>query len=484
MTATAPGRAAAPPPAVPPRSVTAVVGLLVFFEVMSGFLQVGLAPLLPDLAGHLGIGSADLNWVVSVQLLAAAVCVPLFGRLGDLYGHRRMLRIALALIAAGTVVVALAPSYEVLLLGRLLQGPIAALLPLEIALVRDRLPVADARRAIARLVGALTLGAMAGGVVMGLVDSAFGDLRLTLLVPAVLAVVCVPVSFVAVPESEGRTGGRVDWAGVTLLSAAMLSLLGGVGGAEGGSWLTAGVVGPILLGAVLLAVWVLVELRSAEPLVDVRALADEQYDPVLRDGVHVRRLSSRQQAPTPRSTRDPGGDGYGFGPSALAISLVLLPASVGSVIGSLGTAAVARRIGYRPTLMGAFGLVALSFLQFAVLHGSVGQMAVGSAFLGLGIGLALGAMPTVIVEATEPARTGIAAALYNNVKTLGGAVAGGVFASVLGAFTGSATGEPSEGGYVAVWAVGAGCAGVAVLMTLFARREESLFPGDHSSPPG
>ncbi|MFD5691878.1 MFS transporter [Streptomyces rubiginosohelvolus] len=95
MTATAPGRAAAPPPAVPPRSVTAVVGLLIFFEVMSGFLQVGLAPLLPDLADHLGIGSADLNWVVSVQLLAAAVCVPLFGRLGDLYGHRLMLRIAL-----------------------------------------------------------------------------------------------------------------------------------------------------------------------------------------------------------------------------------------------------------------------------------------------------------------------------------------------------------------------------------------------------
>ncbi|TXS07809.1 MFS transporter, partial [Streptomyces sp. wa22] len=101
MTATA-----TPPPDAPaeplPASVTAVVGLLVLFEVTSGFLQVGLAPLLPDLADHLGMGSAALSWVVSVQLLAAAVCVPLFGRLGDLYGHRRMLRVALALIAAGT----------------------------------------------------------------------------------------------------------------------------------------------------------------------------------------------------------------------------------------------------------------------------------------------------------------------------------------------------------------------------------------------
>lgn len=117
MTATA-----TPPPDAPagqeplPASVTAVVGLLVLFEVTSGFLQVGLAPLLPDLADHLGIGSAALNWVVSVQLLAAAVCVPLFGRLGDLHGHRRMLRIALALIAAGTLVVALAPDYGTLLM--------------------------------------------------------------------------------------------------------------------------------------------------------------------------------------------------------------------------------------------------------------------------------------------------------------------------------------------------------------------------------
>ncbi|MFC9173835.1 MFS transporter [Streptomyces sp. NPDC057107] len=471
MTATAPGPAARP--TAPPRSVTAVVGLLVFFEVMSGFLQVGLAPLLPDLADHLGIGSADLNWVVSVQLLAAAVCVPLFGRLGDLYGHRRMLRTALALIAVGTIVVALAPSYEVLLLGRVLQGPIAALLPLEIALVRDRLPVDDARRAIARLVGALTLGAMAGGVVMGLVDSAFGDLRLTLLVPAVLAVVCVPISFVAVPESEGRTGGRVDWAGVALLSTAMIALLGGVGGAEGGSWLTARVFGPLLLGAALLGAWVVVELRAAEPLVDVRALANLRTAPFYAAAFLFGVFFFGSQAPNSSFyAADPEVLGYGFGLSALAISLTLLPASAGSVIGSLGTAALARRIGYRPTLMAAFGLVAVSFLQFALLHTSVVEMAVGSAFLGLGIGLALGAMPTVIVEATEPSRTGIAAALYNNVKTLGGAVAGGVFASVLGAFTSGATGEPGEGGYVAVWLVGAGCAGLAVVMSAVSRREE------------
>ncbi|MFF7364971.1 MFS transporter [Streptomyces sp. NPDC008125] len=475
MTATAPPTPSARPPAGPPpaASVTAVVGLLVFFEATSGFLQVGLAPLLPDLADHLSIGSASLNWVVSVQLLAAAVCVPLFGRLGDLHGHRRMLRIALALIAAGTLTVALAPDYPVLLAGRVLQGPIAALLPLEIALVRDRLPVAEARRAIARLVGALTLGAMAGGVVMGLVDSAFGSLRLTLLVPAVLAVACVPVSFVAVPESRTRAGGRVDRAGVVLLGAAMIALLAGVSGAEDGSWGSVRVLGPVTLGLALLALWVRVELRSGEPLVDIRALAARTTAPFFCAAFLFGVFYFGSQ--TPNSTfyaADPATDGYGFGLGALAISLVSLPGAVGSVVGSLSTAALAKRIGYRSTLMAAFGLVALTFTQFAFFHAEMWQMAAGSAFLGLGVGLALGAMPTVIVEATEPARTGIAAALYNNVKTLGGAVAGGVFASLLGAFRPDLTGEPGEGGYTAVWLVGAAAALAAVAMSALSRRGE------------
>uniref|UniRef100_UPI002F912CEC MFS transporter n=1 Tax=Streptomyces atratus TaxID=1893 RepID=UPI002F912CEC len=221
---------------IPARAVTAVVGLLVFFELTSGVLQAGITPLLPDLAVHLGIGTADTNWIISVQLLAAAVCVPLFGRLGDLYGHRRMLRIALVVTAAGTLIVALADSYPVLLAGRLLQGPLAALLPLEIALVRDRLPVAEARRAIALLVGSLALGSLVGGLALALVHSASGDLRLTLLLPAALALVCVPVSYVAVPESAHRASGRVDWPGVSLLSAAVLALLSGVGAAKNGAW--------------------------------------------------------------------------------------------------------------------------------------------------------------------------------------------------------------------------------------------------------
>ncbi|MFE0642517.1 MFS transporter [Streptomyces sp. NPDC058877] len=472
--ATGPRGPAAP---LPTPAVGAVVGLLVFFEITSGVLQAGIAPLLPDLATRLGIDAVDTNWIISVQLLAAAVCVPLFGRLGDLHGHRRLLRIALALVATGTLVVALADGYPLVLIGRLLQGPLAALLPLEIALVRDRLSVADARKAIALLVGSLALGSLAGGVVMGLLRSAVADLRLVLLVPAVLALICVPVSFVAVPESTGRASGRVDWPGVTLLSTAVLALLSGVGAAKNGAWGGAAVLGPLLLGVALLTAWVLVELRADEPLVDVRALAGREAAPFYLGAFLFGIFYFGSQAPNATFfAADPESVGYGFAMSALAISLVSLPGYGAAVLGSFATEAVARRIGYRPTLVAAFALVAAAFLQYALFHGVVWHMAAGSFFLGLGIGLALGAMPTVIVEASDPSRTGIAAALYNNVKTLGGAVAGGVFASLLGAFTSSATGEPGEDGYRAVWLAGAACALLAAVFSALARRHEDPSP--------
>ncbi|NUO98024.1 MAG: MFS transporter, partial [Nonomuraea sp.] len=213
-------------------SVRAVVGLLVLFELTSGFLQGGIAPLLPEIGHELGIPDAQLSWVLSAQLLAAAVSVPVLGRLGDLHGHRRVLRGALGCVAAGTLLVAFAPSWPVLLAGRVLMGPLAALLPLEIALVRDRLPVDAARSAIARLVGSLALGTLLGGVVMGAVQEATGDVRTTLLVPAVLAVACVPVSFLAVPESARAVGGRLDWPGAALLSLTMVLLLSGISAAQ------------------------------------------------------------------------------------------------------------------------------------------------------------------------------------------------------------------------------------------------------------
>ncbi|MFD0902067.1 MFS transporter [Actinomadura sediminis] len=475
MTATA--GAKAPDPrgadgAPPVQSVTAVVGVLVMFEVVSGFLQAGIAPMLPGIADHLGISDSAVTWVVAVQLLAAAVCVPAFGRLGDLYGHRRMLRIAIVSTAIGSVLVALAPNFGILLLGRFLQGPLAALLPLEISLVRDRLPVDLARRAIARLVGALTLGGLLGGVGMGVADAAFGDVRLALAVPAVLAVLCVPVAWTFVPESVTRAAGRVDWPGITMLGLAVVGVLAGVslGGEQG--WLTGPALGCLAAGLVLLAAWAVMELRVAQPLVDLRAMAGRHVAPYYFASFAFGVVYFGVQSPNSTfMATDPDEAGYGFGMSALAISMVMLPAMICSIVASTQTARLAAKVGYRNALIGAYGLVAAGFAGMAVAHGAVWQFVIELMFMGLGLGVALSAMPTVIAEASDPSRTGVSTALYNNVKTVGGAVAGGVFGTVLAAAAGSD--HPSEGGYMTVWLVSGLFALVAASLALVAGRHRT-----------
>ncbi|MFE5796371.1 MFS transporter [Streptomyces sp. NPDC056503] len=451
-------------------SVRAVVGLLVLFELTSGFLQGGIAPLLPEIGRELGIPDADLTWVISAQLLAAAVSVPVLGRLGDLHGHRRVLRWALVSVAVGTLLVALAPNLPVLLAGRVLTGPLAALLPLEIALVRDRLPLGPARSAIARLVGALALGTLLGGVLTGAVHELTDDVRLTLLVPVVLAAACVPVSFLAVPETRHLARGRLDWPGAALLSATMLLLLSGVSAAkDDGLGLPA--LSRLGLAALLGAVWTRVELRTPEPLVDVRALSDRRVAPFFLCAFAFGVVYFGGQAPDATFlAADPATTGYGFGLSALSISLVALPAAATAVVTSSLTARIAGRVGYVPALAVSFALIAASFLTTAALHTAVWQLVAAKILAGLGLGTALGAMPTVIAEAGEPSRTGVTTALYNNVKTLGGAVAGAVIAAVLTASAPHAATTPAESGYVTVWLLCAALSATAAALALVARR--------------
>ncbi|MEU9022943.1 MFS transporter [Actinomadura sp. NPDC048394] len=466
-TGAATGEGAAPPV----RSVTAVVGLLVLFELVSGFLQAGIAPILPSIGDTFGVPDSAVALVVSVQLLSAAVCAPAMGRLGDLYGHRRMLRIALACVAAGSVLCAVAPAFPVLLAGRLLQGPLVALMPLEIALVRDRLPVDLARRAIARLVGALTLGGLLGGLGMGVAGKVFGDVRLALAVPAVLAVACVAVSMVAIPESVTRAAGRVDWPGVALLGLAVLGLLAGVSSAGDHGWGSGRVLVPALAGLALLAVWAFVELRTAEPLVDLRAMAGRHVAPFYFASFAFGVIYFGGQSPNATFfATDPDEAGYGFALSSLSIALAMLPAMAASIAGSACTARIAGKIGYRGALIGSFLLVGTGFVAFAAAHGALWQVVAELTLMGLGMGTALGAMPTVIAEASDPSRTGVATAVYNNVKTVGGAVAGGLFGTLLAAPAGHD--DPREGGYVAVWLIGAAFALLAALLAVAARRRE------------
>lgn len=251
--------------------VTAVVGLLVVFELVSGFLQGSAPALVPAVQDWQSISASQAQWYMAVQFLAAAVAVPVFGRLGDLYGHRRLTRIALVCVTVGTVLVALAPNPTVLLMGRALMGPLAALLPLEIGLVRDRLDLDGGRRAVGLLVGALTLGSLLGHGLVGPLLALTGGVRATLSVLVALACACLALSYCAIPESRERAPGRMDRTGALLLGLSLLLFLGTTARGATWGWTSPLTLSGLVFSLALIAWWVRLERDRPHALVEVRA---------------------------------------------------------------------------------------------------------------------------------------------------------------------------------------------------------------------
>src|SRR6478609_11651542 len=155
--------------AVGSHSLVTIVGFLVCVELASGILQGYYTPIFSDIADHLDISDADVNWFEAAQLVVSALCVPALARLGDMVGAKYVLLLSTAITAVGSWVLVIAPSFTTFLIGWAIQGAYVVWLPMEVAIVyrrtaatgrRDRLT----RRAAGILVGALELAVIVGAV--------------------------------------------------------------------------------------------------------------------------------------------------------------------------------------------------------------------------------------------------------------------------------------------------------------------------------
>lgn len=467
MTASAPPGTAQARPAL-----RGVVGFLVVMELGSGMLQGWYPVLLSAIGAEFGVTAASLNWVSAAYMLATVVCVPIIAKLGDRYGHRRMLTVAAALVALGSVVVALAPSFAVLLVGRALQAPLAAFLPLEFAIVRDRDPK-SAGRSIGKLVGALTFGAAIGSLGAGALYGAVGDLRLVLWVPALFLAVCVPVVAFLVPESRVRARGTTDWLGAALLGVGLLAVLGGISNAASWGWTSPLTASAVLGGLALLVAWVAVERRVAHPLVDVTLLVRGGIGlPIVIAFLFGAQLFGSQTASTLFMLSDPGAVGFGLGLTSAAVGIVSLVVALAAFVASSTGDRVATRLGVPGAV--ALGGALLTAGYVGLLLGSGSAVVVVAAMLvgGLGNGVLISVLPTIVVTRAPADSVGIASALYNTSRTAAGAVAGAVFALLMASFVATvgsgdaAVTTTSFTGYVAVWGV---CAAIGVAVTALAR---------------
>ncbi|GAB2908819.1 MFS transporter [Rhodococcus aerolatus] len=455
------------PAARPARASRVLLPALSFVVMVVAVLQTLVVPVLADIGAQLGAGTAAVGWVVTANLLAAAVMTPVLGRLGDVHGKRPVLVGVLVVVAAGALLAAATSSLPLLIAGRVLQGASFALFPLGMAVLRDELPAEKLTSGMAVVSGTLGVGGGFGLVLTGLLTDGGADYHRIFWLALGVVLAALVLTLVVVPRRPGA-GGRVDWLGGLVLGASLVLLLLPLSQGHTWGWASPRTVGAFVAAAVLFAGWVRLEGRVAAPLVTRRVLT---HRPVVVTNLaalcigmalFVSFLGVSTLVQVPRAVA-----GYGFTASVLQASVVyLLPgALVGVVVAPLAGRMV-RRVGGRLTLLLASVLGAVGYVALAVAHSTTALVIGGAVVVNVGVTVAYAALPALLVAEVEPAETGVANSVNSIARSVGSSVASAVVVTLLAGGVLPSTGLPAESVFTLAFTLGAVVCAVAALLAL------------------
>jgi len=452
----------------PPRLL---LGVLLTAGGGYALLQSLVVPALPTLRRELGTSATGAAWVFTACLLASCVATPLASRLGDLLGKKRLLVAVLLVLAAGTLLAALATSLPVMILGRVIQGFGGAIFPLAFGIIRDELPRQRVSRGIASMTAVLGMGGVIGIVLAGPILDNLSYHWLFWLPLPVIAVSLV-ATIVVVPESRTRATGSLSWPAALLFSASLVCLLIAVSKAPVWGWASKSVVGLVLAAAALALAWLRVERRARHPFIDLRVVVHEG---AWRANLAATLLGWGMYSGfvlIPQFVQEPESTGYGFGVSATRAGLFLLPWTAAVLVASPLSARMSG--GRRPkrSLALGSGVGVGGFVFLLAAHGHEWEVLVASALIGTGVGLAFASLANLVVETVPQTETSVASGVNIIARTLGGVVGTQVAVSVV-ATTITASGYPTLQGYL--WIFGISAAALA-LATITALRAPSVSP--------
>ncbi|RSD09146.1 MFS transporter [Amycolatopsis eburnea] len=464
-----------PDPATPaveaPSRANLVVGVLAFAGIVVSLMQTLVIPLIPALPGLLHASAADATWAITATLLAGAVATPTVGRLGDMYGKRRMLLLSLGALVAGSTIGALSGSLAPMVAGRALQGLAAGVIPLGISIMRDELPAERLGSATALMSASLGVGGALGLPAAALLAEN-ADWHVLFWTAAGLGLVVAGLVVALVPESPVRTGGRFDVPGAAGLSIALVCLLLAISKGADWGWGSPATLGLFAAAAVVLLLWGRWELRTARPLVDLRTTARRQ---VLLTNIASAVFGFAMFAMSlvlPQLLQLPAATGYGLGKSMLVVGLVMAPSGLVMMALAPVSARVSRTRGPKTTLMLGAVVVAAGYALGIGLMSATWQLVVVSSIIGAGIGLAYGAMPALVMGAVPVSETAAANSLNTLMRSIGTSVSSATAGLVLARWTigfGPAT-LPSQNGFRLVLAMGSAAALIALAVAAFLPR--------------
>jgi EmrB/QacA subfamily drug resistance transporter len=443
---------------------TRTLTILALAALAYSLAQTTLIPALPQLMRGLHTDQSGVTWTLTAYLVSAAVCTPLMGRLGDIYGKRRMLVLSLVAFAVGSMVAAVSSDLWVVVGGRAVQGIGGGIFPLCFAIIRDEFPRERVGRAVG-LMSALTgigggLGLILGGL---LVDHA--SYHWVFWLGAAMGAGAAVAAQLLVPESPIRTPARLDVPGAVLLAIGLTMPLIAISQASRYGWGSGRTVGLIAAGLVVLALWVSFERRTPQPLADIGSLVQPR---VLITNIATILVGFGMFGSfilVPMLAQAPESTGYGFGFDATHAGLLLVPGSLGMLVLGPLSGMVGHRFGNKvPLAVGGF-VTSLGLLLLALRHGTPHEVLLYCIVMSSGIGLAFAAMPNLILESVPPHQTGEATGFNALIRSVGSSLGSQIAATLLAAS--AVGGIAQDSGFTHAFAVTAVVAAAAGVIALF-----------------
>ncbi|WSA74244.1 MFS transporter [Streptomyces sp. NBC_01799] len=437
-----------------------VVATLAFAGITAAIMQTLVTPLIAELPQILHTTPSNAAWVITVTLLVAAVFVPVSGRLGDLLGKRRMLIACSVPLIVGSVVCALSSSVIPMIIGRGLQGMGMGMLPLGIALLRDVVPAEKLSSSIALVSASMGIGGGLGLPIAAAVAQ-YTNWRVLFWGSAALAVAVAALIWFLIPDvPAGAKGQRFDLPGALGLGAGLVSLLLAVSKGADWGWGSATTLGLFAAAVVILVGWGLWELRTRDPLVDLRTTARPRVLLTNLASIFVGTAMYASMLVVPQLLQFPEATGYGLGQSMLAAGLWMAPGGLMMMIVSPLGGKLTDARGPKFTLISGVLVIAAGYGLSLALMGSAWGLMLVTIVTSSGVGLAYGAMPALIMGSVPLSETAAANGFNTLMRSLGTSVGAAVIGVVLAQMTTTTGGYTfaSEDGFRTALMIGGGVA--------------------------
>lgn len=444
---------------------------LVFAVLLLGIaayalLQSMIVPVLSILIPALHTTQDTATWLMTAYLLSASVATPILGRIGDKVGKERMLVVTLVGLAVGSLLAAVTDSVSVMIVARVIQGLGGGVIPLAFGIIRDEFPAKKVPGAVGIASSMIAVGSGVGLVAAGpIVDHL--SYHWLFWLPMIMTTIAAVAAVLFVPESPVRSPGSINWGASILLSAWLVALLLAVSKGAAWGWGSAVTLGLFAAAIVCALAWIVVELKSRTPLIDMRtmrfpAVWTTNLVAVLTGAAMYAMMTFLPQLlQTPKSVA-----GYGLSASITQSGIYMLPMSAAMFVVGFAVGPLSARIGAKAIVLIGSIVTTAALVLLAVGHDQSWEIYVAAGVIGVGIGLAFSAMPAIIVAAVPPAQTGAATGMNANVRTVGGAIGSAISGSLLASSIDAGHRLPADSGYTKIFWFLAGVAALAAVASV------------------